>query len=359
MVHRKISFCVLVLLAVSLSFGQTRFRSGIFLHHSTGGNIWGPNGGQVSIPTELARFDSSHSFHGADSMRMEEQWWPAGADNEWSTWHEIFENRLPSEDIRPHLAAHPIIMIKSCFPSSSMSGRGSSSDTSNPTVKSVANYKWHWRSIISVMKSHPENFFVLWTNAPLEGASTNASEATLSNSFCRWAKDTLAMGLDPVFGAFPKNVYVFDFYHLLADSTGILPDMYATAAGDSHPNEAATTLVAPHLVSEVFGAALAYETVSSVGSVEPAIPGRFELEQNFPNPFNPSTVVSSQYSVVSDVSIKIFDLLGREVATLVNERRAPGRYHDTFNATGLASGVYIYRLTAGSLTQSRKMVLMR
>jgi serine protease len=55
----------------------------------------------------------------------------------------------------------------------------------------------------------------------------------------------------------------------------------------------------------------------------------------------------------------IYDVLGREVATLVNERRAPGIYHDTFDATGLASGVYVYRLTTGPFIQSRKMILMR
>jgi hypothetical protein len=76
-------------------------------------------------------------------------------------------------------------------------------------------------------------------------------------------------------------------------------------------------------------------------------PNGFVLMQNYPNPFNPTTVVSSQLAVVSNVRIVIYDLLGREVATLVNERRAPGIYHDTFDGTGLASGVYIYRLTAG------------
>jgi mannan endo-1,4-beta-mannosidase len=89
------------------------------------------------------------------------------------------------------------------------------------------------------------------------------------------------------------------------------------------------------------------------------VPAAFQLGQNYPNPFNPKTVVSSQYSVVSEVKIVIYDLLGREVATLVNERRAPGVYHDTFDASGLASGVYVYRMTAGSIVQSKTMVLLK
>jgi photosystem II stability/assembly factor-like uncharacterized protein len=98
---------------------------------------------------------------------------------------------------------------------------------------------------------------------------------------------------------------------------------------------------------------------TSIETDKPELPRGFALEQNWPNPFNPRTVVSSQYSAVSDVRIVIYDLLGREVATLVNERRAPGRYQDTFDASGLASGVYIYRLTAGSFTQSRTMLLLK
>jgi hypothetical protein len=88
-------------------------------------------------------------------------------------------------------------------------------------------------------------------------------------------------------------------------------------------------------------------------------PSAFRLEQNFPNPFNPKTVVSSQLPVASDVKLVVFDLLGREVAVLVNERRAAGRYQDSFDASGLASGTYIYRMTAVDLVLSRRMTVLR
>ncbi len=91
----------------------------------------------------------------------------------------------------------------------------------------------------------------------------------------------------------------------------------------------------------------------------PDEPSGFALQQNYPNPFNPRTVISSQLSVVSNVKLAIYDVLGREVMVLVNERRAAGAYEDTFDASGLASGVYIYRLTAGSFVAARKMVLMK
>jgi len=83
------------------------------------------------------------------------------------------------------------------------------------------------------------------------------------------------------------------------------------------------------------------------------------LEQNYPNPFNPKTVVSYQLPEVSDVKLAVYDLLGREVATLVNERNAPGAYAVTFDGANLPSGVYIYRLTTGRFEEVRKMVLMR
>jgi formylglycine-generating enzyme len=90
-----------------------------------------------------------------------------------------------------------------------------------------------------------------------------------------------------------------------------------------------------------------------------AVPGSFVLEQNYPNPFNPSTVVSSQLAVASDVRMVIYDVLGREVTVLVNERRAAGKYQDTFDGTNLSSGIYICRMTAGAFVHSRKMLLIK
>jgi glucuronoarabinoxylan endo-1,4-beta-xylanase len=85
----------------------------------------------------------------------------------------------------------------------------------------------------------------------------------------------------------------------------------------------------------------------------------FALGQNYPNPFNPITVVSSQLPGASDVRLTVYDLLGREVAVLFDGHRAAGSYRDTFDGSGLASGVYIYRLTAGSYVDSRKALLMK
>ncbi|HTO94572.1 MAG TPA: T9SS type A sorting domain-containing protein, partial [Bacteroidota bacterium] len=240
-----------------------------------------------------------------------------------------------------------------------MFGIGSKADTTDPTIKSVANYKWHWRSMVSVMRGHPSNFFVIWTNAPLVAGETNPSQAAISDAFCRWAKDTLATGRDPVFGAFPKNVFVFDFFHLLAGADGMLPLSMALGSTDSHPNAAATTLVAPQLVKQVFDAALGYETLTGVVGPNTSVPTTAQLAQNYPNPFNPATVLSYQLPVASNVRLAVYDILGREVAVLVNERKASGSHEARFDATGLASGVYLYRLTAGAFVQTRSMILVK
>jgi hypothetical protein len=91
----------------------------------------------------------------------------------------------------------------------------------------------------------------------------------------------------------------------------------------------------------------------------PTVPSTYALLQNYPNPFNPTTIIRSQLPAAGDVRIVVYDLLGREVAVVVNGRRAAGYYEDSFDARGLASGVYVYRMTAGSFVQSRRMILVR
>jgi hypothetical protein len=88
-------------------------------------------------------------------------------------------------------------------------------------------------------------------------------------------------------------------------------------------------------------------------------PGGFALLQNYPNPFNPGTNFEFRIANVELVVLKIFDVLGREVATLVNDVRPAGTYTVRWDASSLPSGVYYYRLRAGEFAESKKMVLMK
>ncbi len=85
----------------------------------------------------------------------------------------------------------------------------------------------------------------------------------------------------------------------------------------------------------------------------------YSLSQNYPNPFNPSTAISYQLSAFSQVTLKVYNVLGREVATLVNELKHAGKYEVEFNAAALPSGVYFYKIKAGNFTDVKKMLLLK
>ena len=99
--------------------------------------------------------------------------------------------------------------------------------------------------------------------------------------------------------------------------------------------------------------------LTSIGDQPGTTPGDFILNQNYPNPFNPSTTISYQLSAVSQVELVVFNTIGQKVQILVNEMQTPGKHTVHFDASGLASGIYYYKLRSGSSVQVRKMILMR
>ena len=107
---------------------------------------------------------------------------------------------------------------------------------------------------------------------------------------------------------------------------------------------------APSLTVTVTG------TVASVGDEQPL---SYALEQNFPNPFNPSTLIAFSIPTAAPVTLAVYNLTGELVSTLVNEPKAAGRYTVTFESPGLPSGMYLYRITAGSFVATRKFLLLK
>lgn len=98
---------------------------------------------------------------------------------------------------------------------------------------------------------------------------------------------------------------------------------------------------------------------TSVKVISKNIPDGFYLSQNYPNPFNPSTIIKYQLPVNSMVNLTVYNLLGQEVATLVNQQQAPGNYEVKFDAGNFASGIYLYKITAGSYTATKKLLLLK
>ena len=94
-------------------------------------------------------------------------------------------------------------------------------------------------------------------------------------------------------------------------------------------------------------------------SVEIIKPLEYVLEQNYPNPFNPSTKIRFQISDIGFVSLKVYDIIGKEIATLVNEVISPGGYEYEFDATNFTSGMYFYKMRAGSFIETKKMILLK
>jgi len=89
------------------------------------------------------------------------------------------------------------------------------------------------------------------------------------------------------------------------------------------------------------------------------LPVTTELRQNYPNPFNPSTTISFTLPSRSFVTLKVFDIIGREVAAIVSEEMSEGTYTRQWNASAFASGVYFYRLQAGSFVQTKKLIVVK
>ena len=98
---------------------------------------------------------------------------------------------------------------------------------------------------------------------------------------------------------------------------------------------------------------------SDVVSVVTEMPIEYALDQNYPNPFNPSTIITYSIPQKNNVSLKIYDILGNEIATLVNEQKEAGSYKVQYDAAKISSGVYIYSIQAGDFLQTRKMILMK
>jgi photosystem II stability/assembly factor-like uncharacterized protein len=104
---------------------------------------------------------------------------------------------------------------------------------------------------------------------------------------------------------------------------------------------------------------LRYDKATDVNEIDAVVPLMFKLYQNYPNPFNPTTTID--YSIKQDglVSLKVYDVLGSEVVSLVNDNQIAGNYLVQFDASNLPSGIYIYRLTSGQFTSSKKLILLK
>ena len=198
---------------------------------------------------------------------------------------------------------------------------------------------------VKVMAQDPSSFHALdWdTYSPTDANNDAATDST------RWRMTALP-GFDAPLVAGVDG----SFFNLNFGTTDLDPGSSVTY---TVAYLYSTSLAGLQTVSDA--AIVRFNGPTAVKLPTSGLPERFALEQNYPNPFNPTTVISGQWTADSRVRLVVYDLLGREVAVLADSRYPAGKYSFTFDARNLSSGVYFYRLSAGSFTAVRKMSLIK
>ena len=147
-----------------------------------------------------------------------------------------------------------------------------------------------------------------------------------------------------------KGVLIFDYsyyyyYFWVAEGIGLVRTQYDDGSG--------LDINYAKIDGKMYG------TLVSVEEEMPLLSSEFNVSQNYPNPFNPSTKIKYSLNQYGYVSLKVYDVLGKEVATLVNEDKSVGNYEVSFNASNLASGIYYYQFRAGEFVETKKMILLK
>ena len=168
-------------------------------------------------------------------------------------------------------------------------------------------------------------------------------------------------GLEITEGRFQSDVVTSDwvpFQIIFTDTLYISVD--SARISFSAANEPKDGSLGPLGNSVLFIDNLSFDNlITLVPTLTDEIPDKFDLNQNFPNPFNPHTRIKYSISQLSDVVIKVFDVLGNEIETLVKEEKPAGSYEVTWYAEQLPSGVYFYQLKAGDFIDTKKMILLK
>jgi hypothetical protein len=134
---------------------------------------------------------------------------------------------------------------------------------------------------------------------------------------------------------------------------------------NNYPQALSTTIVTGHVYAasnsnnDTTNTPIVNAVVTAVSTPATKLPTKYELSNNYPNPFNPGTIISFNLPMSSHVRLEIYNILGQKVAELVNKQMDAGSYNITFNAGNLSSGVYLYRLEANNFTSTKKMILTK
>jgi hypothetical protein len=205
----------------------------IFLHHSTGENIW--NGG-VSEYFENYNDDNDTNYQISElAYPSDEYGWENYPYDYWNLWvnHDTEDEYMGQPTLETLTTDYDVIIWKHCFPVGYIEPDDGNPDIASST-KTLVNYKLQYEALKEKMHEYPNAIFIVWTGAALIESETNSSQATRTKEFFDWVKDTWDEPDD--------NIYLFDFYELETEGSIYMSDAYS--AGDSHPNEAFSATVA-------------------------------------------------------------------------------------------------------------------
>lgn len=151
--------------------------------------------------------------------------------------------------------------------------------------------------------------------------------------------------------------YGINFFDSTNIPAGDLRDNEA-GVGDNHSISLSSYLWVAE-VQDTFGVMVFHEFTTDVRNITETLPTSYTLEQNFPNPFNPTTMINFSIPNEGYVTLNVYNSIGQHVATLVNESKPAGTYQVGFDGANLSSGIYFYKLTSGNFTETKKMILMK
>jgi len=230
----------------------------------------------------------------------------------------------------------------------------------NPLISSISNDLYvMWRGYDNYIK------YRQYDAAPLAPTNLTVSVSANNHPLLSWTKNNEAdiqnykvykyviseFGWQ-YYGTVTTNSFedVNESYPVKGGSGLVHPVQYKVTAVDFHPYE---SLPSNTVVTNVSGALM--EKHNS-GELKPS---EYSLDQNYPNPFNPSTKISYSIKEEGLVTLKVYDILGKEIATLVNENKPAGIYEVEFNASTLPSAMYIYKIQSGGFSEVKKMLLTK
>ena len=321
----------------------------LFLHHSTGGVIWG--GG---VPEWFTAYDAAHgtSYQITELAYPDSPYpWDNYPYDYWNIWvnhagGSAYMGQSTLEMLAPN---YQVIVFKHCFP---VSGIGP--DTGHPDVtsadKTIENYQAQYAALKTKLRSFPGTRFVVWTGAALRLEDTTPQQAARSKTFFDWVRN--------VWDEKGDNIYVWDFFDLETDG-----GMYLTpahASGDSHPNSAFAAQVAPLFAQRVVDVIQGLGDSTSTTAVEEP-PGAVALALTGGNPVRGAARFELDLPAAARVDLKVLDAAGRRVGQVTSGSYPAGRHALAWDsrAANAPSGVYFARLTTCGREITRRFVVLR